>query len=110
MKPIHREDNPNKQNLMYIPYASCNHKLSETLTYKLERGQSEVSQIDKLDASTPSGKNPSNGVAIRTSEWEKSQQRSWTSEWGRPHQRSWVHNRVWVGKTHQWSRGPAKNL
>ena len=40
-----------------------------------------VSPIDILDASTLSGGNPNSGVAIQTSEWEKSQQQSWTYEW-----------------------------
>ena len=40
MKLVRRGDNPNKEALMYIPYISCIHSLSKTLTYKLERGLS----------------------------------------------------------------------
>ena len=36
-----------------------------------KRPEEGVSPIDRLDASTPSWENPSNGVTIRASEWEK---------------------------------------
>ena len=74
-KLVHLGDNPKKKTLMYIPCVSCNHRLSSYL--QIEKGlEVRVSPIDRLDASTLSGGNPRSEVAIRTSEWGKSQQRS----------------------------------
>jgi len=70
---------------MYIPYVSCNYKLSGIFTCKLERGSEvAVRLIDRLDASTLSKGKTHNRVTIRTSELGESQQWSWAFEWGNP--------------------------
>jgi len=91
-KLVHRGNNPNKKTLIYMPYVSCNFRLSGMLTCKLERC------IDRLDASTLSGENPISEVAIRNCEWGIPQQRSWAFEWGKSQHWSRIRSCFWVRK------------
>ena len=54
-------------------HVSCNHRPSGYLLIG-KRPKVGGSPVDGLDASTLCGENPSSGVTIRTSEWEKFQQ------------------------------------